>query len=129
VTHLARILLIALMLAAVPLRGYAGTLMLFCGSHESAASPAAGHAHEHDGEAHVHADDAASPHSHEGDDHSPHATSACSVCASCCTGAILVSDAVERAPGGAPDAAAIPFLAHPVPDFIPGQLDRPPASL
>jgi hypothetical protein len=118
--RVARIVLIACMLAAVPLRGYAGALMLFCGSHDHAAASTAAHEHQHDDHAHSHG---------SSDDRSSHATSACSFCASCCTAAVLVSEPSPRQVDDAPDARAIPLLARLAPDFIPVQLDRPPASL
>ena len=123
--HTARIALLALLLAALPLRGYAGVLMALCESHHGGAAVTEAQAHEH-GDSHQHdvgagaADGAGGP---------SHAASVCSICASCCAGASLAPDANHGIAFQAPDSNRIPFFGRQVSGFVPDHLDRPPLPL
>jgi hypothetical protein len=117
----ARIVLLAMLLAAVPLRGYAGVLMALCESHHGGAALAEGHAHERGDSQHHDTD--------EGDGGPSHAASVCSICASCCAGAGLAPAASHGIAFQAPDSDRIPFLNRQVSGFVPEHLDRPPSVL
>lgn len=123
-----RTAVLCMLLAAVPLQGFAAGAMLYCGpdgdTSTTAVPSATVDAHHHaaadDGAGHHHADDGtpASGHLHDG---------GCSVCATCCSAAALPpSTAVAHAPAiqrHAPDALGIPTPAHPVEGP-----ERPPRS-
>ena len=116
-----RIILLVMLLAALPLRGYAGVLMALCESGHGGAPVAEEHAHEH-GDSH-HSDAA-------GGAGSPsHAASVCSVCASCCASAGLAPETNQGVVFQAPDTDRIPFFGHQVSGFDPDHLDRPPLPL
>ena len=121
--HTARIVLLALLLAALPLRGYAGVLMALCESHHGGAVAAEAPAHEH-GDSHHH--DAGVDASDGG---LSHAASVCSICASCCAGAGLAPDTSYGVAFQAPDSNRIPFFGRQVSGFVPDHLDRPPLPL
>ena len=119
--HAARIALLALLLAALPLRGYAGVLMALCESHHGGVAVADGHAHEH-GDSHQHDAD-------EGAGNPSHAASVCSICASCCASAGLAPEAKHGIVFQTPDTNRIPFFDRQVSGFVPEHLDRPPLPL
>lgn len=120
VKRAARIILFALLLAALPLRGYGGELLSLCESHHGGGAATEEQAHEHlDGVVHGSGDtDHASP-------------SICSLCASCCAGAGagLAPDAIHGVSFQAPLNFRIPFHDRLVSGFVPEQLDRPPLAL
>ena len=126
----ARILLLAMLLVALPLRGYAGVLMAFCESQHGGTSAVEGLAHEH-GDGH-HGE---GRHHDAGTDASgttggpSHAASVCSVCASCCASADLSSIGTSGVEFQFPDSNPIPFFGRQVSGFIPDHLDRPPLPL
>jgi len=113
-----RTLLFVLLVAALPLRGYAGVLMALCEGHHGGAA-AHEHVHEHE-----------ESHHHETDDgdagNAAHAASACSVCASCCAGAGLAAQLTQEVVFQSPGTFRIPFLDHRFSVFVPEHLDRPP---
>ena len=118
----AKILLVLLLLAALPLRGYAAIAAGLCDAHHGGMAASNVTAHDHA----------------NGDGHDAHAggktesadfASVCSLCATCSVGASLAPDAVHAfalAPAG---ASAIPFDGHAAPGRVPDTLDRPPLSL
>jgi len=112
-----RVLLVALLVAALPLRGTAGVLMPFCDTQHGGAEAA-----------HEHGDD----HSHEADENAgdpTHTASVCSLCASCCAGAGLANVAFAfPAAFGVPGTCRIPFLACAASGHVPGHPDRPPLA-
>jgi hypothetical protein len=131
--RLLRTLLTWLLLAAVPLQGYAAGTMLFCGAAHGPGQPVAV-----DHAAHRHAASAADVAAHHeepasiGDDSAAPTFDlaqavhgACSVCASCCSGAALPVAtfsslfAVERAVPALPSEQQAPERA-------PVRLERPP---
>lgn len=115
-----RVLIVLLLFAALPLRGYAAVATQLC--HDQHGGSAA-HAAEHDPVAAYGHD------SQSGDaDHSV-AASVCGHCASCCVGASLAPDEsaqVVFAPAG---TSAIPFQGFAASGRVPGTLDRPPLPL
>ena len=123
--HTARIVLLALLLAALPLRGYAGVLMALCESHHGGIAAVEGQAQEH-GDSYRH--DAA-PNAGDENGGSSHAASVCSICASCCASASLASDTNYGVAFQAPDSNRIPFFGRQVSGLVPDHLDRPPLPL
>src|SRR5687767_2721985 len=114
--YAARIALLALLLAALPLRGYAGVLMALCeGQHGGATAEA--HAHEHGEDHHDHTADTSGG--------STHAASTCSFCASCCAGAGVAPDVPRIAVFQSPGSDRIAFSDRCPSGFIPEHLDRP----
>jgi len=105
VDHLARSLLVWLMLLALPFQGMASAAMLSCahGSTPAAVAGAEGHCHEQ--AAQPAADPHADVHDHDG---------RCSACADCCIGAALApAPAVMAAPSAPPAMFASFALHHP----------------
>jgi hypothetical protein len=117
-----RIVLLAMLFAALPLRGYAGVMMTLCESSHGGAVAAEEHTHEHGDSRHHHDD------SGGGGTEPSHAASACSVCASCCLGAGLAPQSERSVTFQSPDAPRIPFLGHRISGFVPDHLDRPPLA-
>lgn len=127
-----RLLFAWLLIAAVPMQGFAAASMLLCGT---------GSAHQHTaaaGETHDHA----TMHSHNGDDTDDHvhthaadpapgasadADHTCSICAACCNGVALVGVNHLAAIAPAPQAElAEPFVrVHTLPSPVP---DKPPRA-
>ena len=120
--HAARIALFAVLLAALPLRGYAGVLMALCEGHHGGAAAVEAHASEHGDSHHHEASD-------EGTGTPAHAASVCSVCASCCAGAGLASPSAQRVVIQPPGTSRISFVDRQVSGFVPEHLDRPPLAL
>ena len=119
--RLAKVLIVLLVLAALPLRGYAGAVAALCDAHHGGAP--ATHAHSH-------ADDASHDHgSDDGGGNATRAASVCSLCASCCVNASLAPDAPQLPAFQATGADRIPFFDRQVPGFVPEQPDRPPLPL
>lgn len=117
-----RLVLFALLLAALPLRGYGGVLMAMCEGHHGGGVTAQAHAHEHD-DSHPHAS------SDEGAGSPMHAASVCSVCASCCAGAGLAAPSVQGVVIQPPGTSRISSLDRQVSVFVPEHPDRPPLAL
>ena len=115
-----RIVLLALLLVALPMRGYAGVLMALCETQHGGAQSAHEHSHEH-GEGHHDNTDA-------NDGVPTHAASICSVCASCCAGAGLAPDTPRLALFESPGSDRIGFLDRRSSGFVPEHLDRPPLA-
>ena len=116
--RLSRLLMLVLLLAALPLRGYAGELMTACEAHHGGVAAVQEHAHEHGGS---HYDDS-------GDGSAAPAASVCSICASCCAGTSLAPDA--KALVGFPDQVIdrISFFDRRASGFVPEHFDRPPLA-
>jgi hypothetical protein len=114
-----RILTVLLVVAALPLRGYAALAADLCADHGGKATTGQASEHNHD---HGAADD---PKSSGNTDH--HSTaSVCSHCAACSVGASLAPDAskaVTALPGG---ADRIPFFDTRKPGYVPDHPERPP---
>lgn len=125
-----RLLLAWLVLAALPLQGFAATSMLYCGPASGAPQLAGTPAHRH-GEAvapHDHASPkvvAAQSHHADASGALPDAAHECGVCASCCGSMAIASSSLEMAPaappGIQPGAPFAPLLSPPatVPDKPP----------
>ena len=120
-----RLMFLLLLAIALPARGYAGTVMMFCAeSHDAMAGEqsAMHHTAGDNGQRHDHAPehgdnpqlDHADPHttsvSHKVDDDARSAaTGSCSVCGDCCTGLTVGPASPELVAVAAP-AADIPFI-------------------
>ena len=118
--RLSRLLMLVLLLAALPLRGNAGELMVLCEAHHGGAAIAGEHVHEH-GDSH---------HNDSGDRGGvpAHTASVCSICASCCAGASLAPDAPLVALPQAPGSDRITFFDRRTSGFVPEHFDRPPLA-
>ncbi len=117
--HAFRMVLLVLLFAALPLRGYAGALMGPCESHLGGVTATPEHVHD-EGSHHGNSGD--------GDESPPHGASVCSICASCCASAGLVQDAALVALPQAAGSGRIAFLDRRSSGFVPGNLDRPPLA-
>lgn len=115
-----RIVLLVMLFAALPLRGYAGALTAPCESHHGGVAAAQEHVHEHGGSHH---DD-----SGDGGGAPVHAASVCSICASCCAGASLAPDAPLVTLPRSAGTDRIVFLERRSSGFVPEHLDRPPLA-
>ena len=116
---LSRWLLLVLLLAALPLRGYAGELMAPCGAHHGGSAAAQEHVREHGDSYHHNSGDGGTP---------AHTASMCSICASCCAGASLAPDANALVAFPAPGIDRISFFDRRASGFIPEHFDRPPLA-
>ena len=131
-----RILFAWLLIAAVPMQGFAAASMLFCGmgaQHQHAAT--AGETHDH-AAMHRHGGDDAEDqsathvHAHAADPAagaSPDAKHTCSICAACCNSVALVGLNQMAAVAPAPQAelAESFVLIHTLPSPVP---DKPPRA-
>jgi len=125
-----RILFAWLLIAAVPMQGFAAASMLWCGmgaQHQHAAEASEPHDHA---TRHSHTSDAAQGVAHAAD--AAHGVPAdngqkCSICAACCSGVALVGMDQVLAMAPAPQAElAEPFvLIHTLPTPVP---DKPPRA-
>jgi len=115
-----RIALLVALLAALPLRGYAGVLAALCESHHGGAAIAEAHAHEHS-DGHHHDSD-------EGAGEKSHTASMCSVCATCSAGASLAPDAPRVSVVQAPVFDRIVLVVRLASGYVPDGLDRPPLA-
>ncbi|MFM9884380.1 MAG: hypothetical protein ACKVQT_15245 [Burkholderiales bacterium] len=132
--RLSRFLLILILTASLPVRGYAASIMMVCGASGQAAAEhsfdagashhQAGHAeHSHDGaHQHAHGDPAADTGIED------HDAATCSACGVCCAG-VLPASAPAVSPNGAVSSGPIAFFDRRFIGFIPAGLDRPPLSL
>jgi len=115
----ARTLIVLLMFAALPLRGYAALAMDLCEmQHRSAAPPQ--HA------AQVHDADRGNGPQGFGDQEGRPAASNCSMCAGCCVGVSFAPDTVQPVTILALAPERIPFVGTQASGHVPGGLDRPP---
>ena len=118
----AKLLILLLLLAALPLRGYAAAIKPLCEAHH-AGSQAAHHAmHEH-AAAHEHG----SP--QDGTATGGDLASLSSLCSTASAGAPLAPDAVQQAAAVVTASDRIPFLGGARSGFVPDRLDRPPLAL
>ena len=111
----ARILVVLLIVAVLPLRGYAAAAADLCAEHHGGAQ--AEHVHDHDHESTI----AQSGH---GGEHS--STSICSHCASCSVGASFAAESAPQLSALIGGADRIPFFDARKPVHVPDHLDRPP---
>ena len=129
--RMVRALLIWLLALALPAQGVMAATMVFCGPnhHDPASVAAAEHvadaAHSHHDAADRQADaitgdDTAAP-----DKFTQSATQKCSVCAACCSAAML-HDAAPKLPALGPATADFAGLAAQVEPFAADGPDRPP---
>jgi len=122
VKHAARIALLVVLLATLPLRGYAGVLMTLCEGHHGGNAAVQEHTHEHADSYHHESSD-------EGAGTPAHAASVCSVCASCCASAGLAAPSILGVVIQPPGTSRISSLDLQVSVFVPDHPDRPPLAL
>lgn len=115
-----RISLLIVLLAALPLRGYAGVPMSPCDAHHGGSAVAQEHVHEN-GDSH---------HDESGDGGGTQTqpASVCSHCVSCCASTSLAQDAPQVAELQATGSDRIAFFHRRSSGFVPERLDRPPLT-
>lgn len=113
-----KILVVLLMLAALPLRGYAAAAAELCGAHDGGVQAVQLSVHDHSSA------DAQVPHDHASEGSS--AASACSACVGCCVGPSQAPSETSSLPFGPVGADHIPFFGGRLPVHTPDRLDRPP---
>lgn len=120
----ARFLILLLLLAALPLRGYAALAVAQCEMRHGGATMATQAMHEHGADA-----DRATSGAVDPDDPSRAASSTCSMCAGCCVGSPVAPHFAYALAVTAPSLDRIPFFVSHSPGHVPGRLDRPPLAL
>lgn len=126
-----RLLFAWLVLAALPLQGFAAASMLYCGmgaaGHGAAAQVQAMTPDHHDHAAHNHAPVAKVEKTADGKAQLPDSSHKCGVCASCCSSAAITETPRVLAITQLPQSeAAAPFVPiHPRPSPVP---DKPPRA-
>ena len=113
VRGVARILIVLLIVAALPLRGYAAAAADLCAEHHGGGQSE-----------HVHDHESTDPQSGHGGEHS--SSSTCSHCASCSVGVSFLSDSAPMLNALIGGADRIPFFDARKPVHVPDHLDRPP---
>ena len=133
-----KMFLLWLLIAALPLQGFAAVVSSTCGPEQQWSVPASGnlHADESTGasDSHHHAGAvdsnakafSAEPVSHASDNGHHHKTAFCGTCGSCCAGAFALTSAIAWAPAIAQSGAQVVAPAALVTGFIPDGLERPP---
>jgi hypothetical protein len=125
---LLRLLVLWLLLAGVPLQGFASATMLLCAPRADVGAHAAPVHDEH----HAHADSHADSHADTEHDKVPahHGSDMkCANAAFCCTGAPLASSMAMPPPAPAGSCAPIPFETTAPPAVDLAGLERPPKHL
>jgi hypothetical protein len=135
-------LLLWLLMAALPLQGFAAAMRMSCGPEHHEALPAVAMAkahhhaggsvhHHHDGMMHAHDEEAANSagSSDNRPDTNQHKSSFCSACAACCAGAAAPPSLMVWSPVFTSSEATFITPATLVTGFIPGGLERPPRQL
>ena len=132
-----RILLAWLLMAALPMQGFAAASMLFCGmgtQHHGAPAADAPHDHaamlgqatvEHVQASAMGATHGALPDTRPATQHDLQHT--CSICAACCNGAALIGlpQSMAVAPAAQAELAELLVLIHTIPSPVP---DKPPRA-
>ena len=111
----ARILLVVLLLALLPLRAVASVTIGFCASNGGPEAIASHQGH-----------DASANHEGHDDSSSEGRTATCSYCAEHCAGLGFVTPAADAGLGTPAGAGPIPFGKRTGPGFVPEQVERPP---
>jgi hypothetical protein len=132
--RLLRTALTWLLFVTVPVQGYAASAMLFCGAaHEPVGVSVVDHAahghavHAHDGAHHETAATAAGGHETSSFDLTDLVHGACSVCASCCSGAALPAATIDPSVVQQQLTPSLP-IENAAPDRAPARLERPPRT-
>lgn len=126
--------LLWLLLAALPLQGFAAAMQLSCGPTKQHAAVSHDQDDQHDHASSGHRPDAGARFATQASatDHasmSGHATSSCSACSACCVGAIALPVSTTIAPVHSASVPAFPLAPALPADFIPGGLERPPKPI
>ena len=111
-----KILILLLVVAALPLRGYAAVPADLCAEHHGGAVVSHAEGHDHNSDHGAGAPDAG---------HSPTAAG-CSHCASCSVGASLAPEPVRPVATAPAGAARIPFFDARISGHVPDHPHRPP---
>ena len=115
---LCRLLILLLLVAALPMRGYAAVAADLCSAHHGGAVSATVEGHDHD---HGTDDYTALP-----DRERSTTASICSVCASCSVGTSLAPMPARMIAVAAAGSDRIPFLDVRKTGYVPDPLDHPP---
>jgi hypothetical protein len=129
--RLARALILFLVFAALPLRGYAGVVMALCDAHHGGGAAQAGQDGHHGAGhgSHDHGTLAAGAHGDAQDEGSDAFATVCSLCSACSLGATLAPDSLRQLGVPPAGAARVPFLHRRVASHTPDNPDRPPLAL
>ena len=126
--------LLWLLMAALPLQGFAAAMPSGCGSarHGLAVTEAHHHGgiagHGHDGAHHSASDSAAKTNHAPGASHE-HQHSSCSACAACCVGATAPPSSSTLTPAYCNSESFVISQVPLVAGFIPAGLERPPKHI
>jgi hypothetical protein len=137
-------LLLWLLIAVLPVQGFAAAMKASCGPGRHGSLPisittdehhhdgAAAHAHHHDADMHSVSDSSPPESSVTADNSSDthkHKSSYCSACAACCAGAVAPPSALHRTPVHGSSELVLASPAPLVTGYIPGGLERPPRRI
>ena len=125
-SRLAKALILFLVFAALPLRGYAGVVMALCESHHGSGAAAAQDSHHGSSDR---SGTAASASDGEQDNGVHHTSSICSLCSACSLGATLAPESPHQIGISPAGAFRVPFLHRRVASHTPENPDRPPLVL
>jgi len=121
VSRLAKILIVVLALAALPLRGYAAIAIGMCEQHHGV--PVASQGSQHEAAAHeAHGQPA------QGEDGTSPLAPACNLCSGCCVGSPVAPDDPRPVAAAPATAHRIPFLDQPFAGVVADPLDPPPLA-
>jgi hypothetical protein len=128
-----RKLLIWVVMALLPLQGYAAAAMISCGPMHAQMSAAAEHPHHHDAGAAHQSHDHHQQDGPAGDRQAPSNDTdlfkfKCSACAACCTGSAAPSPVPPAVTADASHGVRIPFFESPEGGIVLDGLDRPPRT-
>ena len=121
-----------LLLAALPLQGFAAAVQASCGPmahHGSSEMVMQAESHNHEGDGAASASIVAAAKSSGGLADAKHKSSFCSACATCCVGAVAPPSVSILTPVY---SNSLPVIFSPVPlvaGFIPAGLERPPKRI
>lgn len=130
-SRLVRFLLIWVLVALLPLQGYAAAAMISCGPMHAEQAAKGQESHYHAG--HQHARDDSAGRSDAGFDASPPTLSdllkfKCSACAACCTGAAALSPSIPFVSLTKSHAITSLFFDWSDHSVVPPGLERPPRT-
>lgn len=124
--------LLWLLLAALPLQGFAAAVQTSCGPtahHGSSEMVIQPHSHHHEGDGAASGATVVAANSAGDSAHSKHKSAFCSSCATCCVGAVAPPSVSLLTPVY---SSSLPVVSSPSPlvtGFIPAGLERPPKRI
>jgi len=121
-----------LLLAALPLQGFAAAVQTSCGPmahHDSSEMVMQGDSHDHKGDGAANHSTVAAAKSSGGSVDTKHKSSFCSACATCCVGAVAPPSVSVLTPVYSSSLPVVSSLSPLVTGFIPAGLERPPKRI